>query len=67
VARRELGRRVDKLEQTAITTGRKLMVWARDEEEYGREAVRLRAAGLIRQQDEVQPYWPSSRVSRGTR
>ena len=34
-----------------------MTVSARDEEEYGREVARLRAAGLIRPTDEVQPYW----------
>ena len=57
MAKAQLGRRVQKLEQAALATGRKVMVWARSEEEYAREAARLRAAGAIRQCDEVQPYW----------
>ncbi len=58
MARRELGRRVDRLEQAAAAAGRKVTVWSRDEEEYGREVARLRAAGLIAPRDEVQPYSP---------
>ena len=48
-----LERRLEKLERARSGAGRMVTVWARNEEEFGREVALKRQAGLIRPQDTV--------------